>query len=71
MADITGKMSENMATKRVYLKDLHRMMDGMGMELAEKMHLLFMANYIDYSNYGFRDDEQGMSIAGVTGICLH
>lgn len=24
-----------MATKRIYLKDLHRLMDGMGMELAE------------------------------------
>ena len=47
-----------MATKRIYLKDLHRMMDGMGMELAEKVHLLFMANYIDYSHYGFRDEEQ-------------
>ena len=33
-----------MATKRIYLKNLHRMMDEMGMELAEKVHLLFMAN---------------------------
>lgn len=34
------------------------MMNGMDMELAEKVHLLFMANYIDYSHYGFRDEEQ-------------
>lgn len=47
-----------MTTKRIYLKDLHQMMDGIAMELAEKLHLLFMANYIDFSNYGFRDEEQ-------------
>ena len=29
----------SMAVKRVYLKDLHRMMDGMSIELAEKVHL--------------------------------
>ena len=39
-----------MAVKRVYLKDLHRMMDVMGIELAEKVHLLFMNNFINYSN---------------------
>lgn len=47
-----------MAVKRIYLKDLHRMMDGMSIELAEKVHLLFMNNYINYSNYGFRDEWQ-------------
>ena len=47
-----------MAVKRVYLKDLHRMMDGMNIELAEMVHLLFMNNYIKYSNYGFRDEWQ-------------
>ena len=31
------------------------MLDGMSVELAEKVHLLFMANYIDYSDYDFRD----------------
>lgn len=47
-----------MAVKRIYLKDLHRMMDGMSIELAEKGHLLFMNNYINYSNYEFRDEWQ-------------
>ena len=47
-----------MATKRIYLKDLHRMMDGMSIGLAEKVHLLFMNNYISCSNYGFRDEWQ-------------
>jgi len=32
------------------------MLDGMSIELAEKVHLLFMNNYISYSNYGFRDE---------------
>ena len=47
-----------MAAKSVYLKDLHRMMDGMSIGLAEKVHLLFMNNYINSSNYGFRDEWQ-------------
>ena len=47
-----------MAVKRVYLKDLHSMMDGMSIGLAEKVHLLFMNNYIICSNYGFRDEWQ-------------
>ena len=34
------------------------MLDGMSVELAEKVHLLFMVNYIDYSDYDFRDDGQ-------------
>ena len=42
--------------KRITLKTLHEMLDGMSVELAEKVHLLFMANYIDYSDYDFRDD---------------
>lgn len=46
--------------KRITLKTLHEMLDGMSVELAEKVHLLFMANYIDYSDYDFRDvDETG------------
>ena len=44
--------------ERIYLKNLHRMMDGMSIGLAEKVHLLFMSNYINYSNYGFRDEWQ-------------
>ena len=36
--------------KRMTLKTLHEMLDGMSVELAEKVHLLFMANYIDYSD---------------------
>ena len=44
--------------KRITLKTLHEMLDGMSVELAEKVHLLFMANYIDYSDYDFRDDGQ-------------
>ena len=40
--------------KRITLKNLHEMLDGMSVELAEKVHLLFMANYIDYSDYEFR-----------------
>ena len=34
------------------------MMDGMKIGLAEKVHLLFMNNYINSSNYGFRDEWQ-------------
>ena len=34
------------------------MLDGMSVELAEKVHLLFMANYIDYSDYDFRNENQ-------------
>lgn len=44
--------------KRITLKNLHEMLDGMSVELAEKVHLLFMANYIDYSDYDFRDENQ-------------
>ena len=41
-----------------YPENIHQMLDGMSVELAEKVHLLFMANYIDYSDYDFRDDGQ-------------
>ncbi len=44
--------------KRITLKTVHQMLDGMSVELAEKVHLLFMANYIDYSDYDFRDEDQ-------------
>ena len=44
--------------KRINLKTLHEMLNGMSVELAEKVHLLFMANYIDYSDYEFRDENQ-------------
>ena len=44
--------------KRITLKTVHQMLDGMSVELAEKVHLLFMANYIDYSDYEFRDEDQ-------------
>ena len=40
--------------KRITLKNLHEMLDGMSVELAEKVHLLFMVNYIDNSDYEFR-----------------
>ena len=43
---------------RITLKTLHEMLDGMSVELAEMVHLLFMANYIDYSDYDFRDENQ-------------
>ncbi len=49
--------------KRITLKTVHKMLDGMSVELAEKVHLLFMANYIDYSDYDFRDENQ------VEGYC--
>ena len=42
--------------KRITLKTVHQMLNGMSVELAEKVHLLFMANYIDYSDYEFRDE---------------
>ena len=42
--------------KRITLKTLHEMLNGMSVELAEKVHLLFMANYIDYTDYDFRDE---------------
>lgn len=32
------------------------MLDGMDMPHAEEVHYLFMNNYIDYGNYGFRDE---------------
>ena len=44
--------------KRITLKTVHQMLDGMSVELAEKVHLLFMANYIDNSDYDFRDEDQ-------------
>ena len=44
--------------KRMTLKNLHEMLNGMSVELAEKVHLLFMANYIDYSDYDFHDENQ-------------
>ena len=44
--------------KRITLKTVHQMLDGMSVELAEKVHLLFMANYIDCSDYDFRDENQ-------------
>ena len=44
--------------KRITLKTVHEMLNGMSVELAEKVHLLFMANYIDYSDYEFRDENQ-------------
>ena len=37
--------------KRMTLKTLHEMLNGMSVDLAEKVHLLFMAYYIDYSDY--------------------
>ena len=40
--------------KRITLETVHEMLDGMSVELAEKVHLLFMPNYIDYSDYDFR-----------------
>ncbi len=49
--------------KRITLKTVHQMLDGMSVELAEKVHLLFMANYIDYSDYDFRDEDK------VEGYC--
>ena len=42
--------------KRVFLKDLKQMMGNMSIYLAERVHLLFMGKYIDYSHYHFRDD---------------
>ena len=50
--------------KRMTLKTLHEMLDEMSVELAEKVHLLFMANYIDYSDYDFRDDSVPSEFAG-------
>ena len=44
--------------KRITQKTLHEMLNGMSVELVEKVHLLFMANYIDYSDYEFRDENQ-------------
>ena len=44
--------------KRITLKTVHEMLNGMSVELAEKVHLLFMANYIDYSDYDFGNENQ-------------
>ena len=56
--------------KRITLKTVHQMLDGMSVELAENVHLLFMANYIDYSDYEFRDENQ-MPEGQVSGISLN
>ena len=53
--------------KRMTLKSVHQMLDGMSVELAEKVHLLFMANYIYYSDYDFR----WRAIAGATETSLN
>ena len=53
--------------KRMTLKTLHEMLDGMSVELAEKVHLLFMTNYIDYSDYEFRDENAPTcAMSGIT-----
>ena len=58
--------------KRKAMKTLQEMLDGMSVELAEKVHLLFMANYIDYSDYDFRDENQVESYLHITdGLVLH
>ena len=44
--------------KRITLKTLHEMLDGMSVEMAEKVHVLFMDNNIDNSDHDFRDDGQ-------------
>ena len=53
--------------KRMNLKTLHEMLNGRSVELAEKVHLLFMANYIDYSDYEFRDENQVESYCDARG----
>ena len=61
IGDVKKRMADQKTAdkqKRIALKDVHKMLDGMGMELAEKVHLLFMANYIDYGDYAFRDEWQ-------------
>lgn len=54
MADKQLEMKDK--KERIYLKNLQRMMDGMSIKLAEIVHLLFMNNYINYSDYGFMDE---------------
>ena len=57
--------------KRITLKALHEMLDGMSVELAEKVHLLFMANYIDYSgSMNFVMRIRWRAIAGATETSL-
>ena len=61
IGDVQKRMADQKSTdkqKRIALKDVHKMLDGMDMELAEKVHLLFMTNYIDYGDYAFRDEWQ-------------
>ncbi len=43
---------------RITLKTVQEMVDGMNLKLAEKVHYLFMANYISYSYYHFRDESK-------------
>ena len=43
-------------TSRVTLADIQRMLGEMDQRHADLVHYLFMCNYIDYSNYSFRDD---------------
>lgn len=43
-------------TKRTTIDDLRKMMNEMDQRHAEEVHYLFMSNYIDFSDYEFRDD---------------
>ena len=51
--------------KRITLKTLHEMLDGMSVELAEKVHLLFMA-FFRFSPSPLSQEGLHLSL-GVTG----
>ena len=57
--------------KRITLKTIHQMLDGMSVELAEKVHLLFMANYIDYSDCMISAVNESMWNALWNGVWSH
>lgn len=45
-----------MMATRIYISNLKCMLEEMDMPHAEKVHFLFMNNYIDDDNYDFRDE---------------
>ena len=49
-------VSAPVSKPRTTLDDLRRLMNEMDLRHAEEVHHLFMDNYIDYSDYEFRDE---------------
>ena len=56
--------------KRITLKTLHEMLDGVSVELAEKVHLLFMATISTTQTMNFVMRIRWRAIAGATETSL-